>query len=69
MSRATTLSSSTTKIFSPATCYPFPVVSSAENCIVKVVPAPPDLILLDVMMPDLNGYEVTRLILPNLALP
>lgn len=31
--------------------------------------SPPDLLLLDVMMPDMSGYEVTQCIRPNDKLP
>ncbi|HEX9248968.1 MAG TPA: response regulator, partial [Gemmatimonadaceae bacterium] len=32
--------------------------ASGEEALVMVAEAPPDLILLDVMMPGMNGYEV-----------
>jgi len=34
-------------------------VSSGEEALASVAAEPPDLILLDVMMPGMNGYEVT----------
>jgi CheY-like chemotaxis protein len=46
-------------------------VETAENgseAIAKVEASPPDLLLLDVMMPDMNGYEVTHHIRHNQAL-
>lgn len=47
-------------------------VDSAENgqeALEKVFNAPPDLILLDVMMPGMNGYEVCRRIKGDASLP
>ncbi|HEY9878786.1 MAG TPA: response regulator [Leptolyngbyaceae cyanobacterium] len=47
-------------------------VETAENgklALSKVWDAPPALIMLDVMMPDLNGCEVARQIRKNPALP
>ncbi|MGL4376295.1 MAG: ATP-binding response regulator [Microcoleaceae cyanobacterium] len=47
-------------------------VALAENgysALEKIITSPPDLILLDVMMPDMNGYEVTQLIRRNSQLP
>ncbi|QYO63553.1 response regulator [Leptolyngbya sp. 7M] len=43
-------------------------VDTADNgrlALTKVEQLPPDLILVDVMMPDMNGYEVTRQIRQN----
>jgi CheY-like chemotaxis protein len=47
-------------------------VDTAEDgrtALAKVEAAPPDLILMDVMMPDLNGYEVTQQIRQNCSIP
>ncbi|MBU0465825.1 MAG: response regulator [Proteobacteria bacterium] len=42
---------------------------SGEEALDKVFNDPPDLILLDVMMPKMNGYEVCRRIRENKSLP
>jgi len=42
---------------------------SGEEALEKVVKDTPELILLDVMMPKMNGYEVCRRIRENKALP
>lgn len=36
------------------------VVSNGEECLAKVGEVKPDLILLDVMMPKMDGYETCR---------
>ena len=40
-------------------------VANGEAALKNVVELPPDLIILDVMMPGINGYEVTRRIRNN----
>ncbi|WP_299981557.1 response regulator [Desulfobacula sp.] len=42
---------------------------SGEEALNKVFNDPPDLVLLDVMMPEMNGYEVCRRIKKNKSLP
>ncbi|MBD2056636.1 response regulator [Oculatella sp. FACHB-28] len=52
--------------------YTIDVASSGAIALDKMQASPPDLVLLDVMMPEVNGYELTRKIRrdPNLhALP
>lgn len=49
--------------------YNITCVESGKTAIEKVVESPPDLILLDVMMPGIDGYEVTRQIRENKSLP
>jgi signal transduction histidine kinase len=45
--------------------YTIDLVSDGETALEKVAQSPPDLILLDVMMPGMDGYEVTRRIRNN----
>lgn len=40
--------------------YEVEVADNGRLAVAKVEAAPPDLILLDIMMPDMNGYEVTQ---------
>lgn len=47
-------------------------VDTATNgnlALAKIEASPPDLVLLDVMMPGMNGYELTRCIRQNHKLP
>ena len=43
------------------------VALSGEECLAKVAHNPPNLVLLDVMMPGLDGAEVCRRIKSNIA--
>lgn len=49
--------------------YTVELAESGKVALTKIGESPPDLILLDVMMPDLSGYEVTRQIRENPNLP
>lgn len=49
--------------------YQLSCVESGTAAIEAVEKSPPSLILLDVMMPDIDGYEVTRRIRQNQNLP
>ncbi len=45
------------------------IADSGAEALVKIAEYPPDLVLLDVVMPDMDGYEVTRQIKHNSNLP
>ena len=49
--------------------YQVDIAESGQQALAMVRESPPDLILLDVMMPDMNGFEVTQQIRQNAALP
>jgi two-component system, sensor histidine kinase and response regulator len=49
--------------------YEIILVSSGAEALAQVEQSPPDLILLDIMMPEMDGYEVTRQIRQNPKLP
>ncbi len=40
--------------------YKVDLVSDGANALKQIIKSPPDIILLDVMMPGMDGYEVTR---------
>ncbi|MBW4477749.1 MAG: HAMP domain-containing histidine kinase [Tolypothrix brevis GSE-NOS-MK-07-07A] len=45
------------------------LVADGITALQQIIESPPDLILLDVMMPGIDGYEVTRRIRNNTRLP
>lgn len=45
------------------------LVSDGPSALAQIQQSPPDLVLLDVMMPGMSGYEVTRRIRQNNNLP
>lgn len=49
--------------------YDVELVDNGQAALAKVQSSPPDLILLDIMMPDMNGYEVTQRIRQNPLVP
>ena len=49
--------------------YVVEVANSGYAALESIAAHPPDLVLLDVMMPGMNGFEVTRLIRQNPTLP
>ncbi|MBW4614829.1 MAG: hybrid sensor histidine kinase/response regulator [Desmonostoc vinosum HA7617-LM4] len=49
--------------------YELSLVEDSKIALAMVEESPPDLILLDVMMPEIDGYEFTRRVRKNLALP
>lgn len=49
--------------------YEVELAESGREALDKIDQAPPDLVLLDVMMPGMDGYEVTRRIRDNTKLP
>jgi CheY-like chemotaxis protein len=49
--------------------YEVEVADSGYAALASITAHPPDLVLLDVMMPEMNGFEVTRYIRQNPSLP
>jgi two-component system, sensor histidine kinase and response regulator len=49
--------------------YQVELSDSGKDALAKIEQLPPDLVLLDVMMPGMDGYEVTRRIRENTKLP
>jgi CheY-like chemotaxis protein len=49
--------------------YQVEVADSGYAALAKIESAPPNLVLLDVMMPGMNGYEVAEQIRQNQQLP
>lgn len=49
--------------------YQVEVADNGRAALESIATHPPDLVLLDVMMPEMNGFEVTRRIRQNPALP
>ena len=45
------------------------VADSGQAALESIASNPPDLVLLDVMMPEMNGFEVTRRLRQNPSLP
>jgi DNA-binding response OmpR family regulator len=49
--------------------YEVDVANNGKLALAKIEASPPDLVLLDAMMPGMSGYEVTRRIRENKKLP
>ena len=49
--------------------YEVDITKDGKSALAKIEASPPDLLLLDAMMPQMNGYEVTRRIRQNKSLP
>ncbi len=49
--------------------YQVEVADSGSDALAKIESDPPKLVLLDVMMPGMNGYEVAQHIRENVELP
>jgi CheY-like chemotaxis protein len=45
--------------------YQVDIADNGREALVKIEAAPPDLVLLDIMMPGMNGYEVAECIRQN----
>jgi DNA-binding response OmpR family regulator len=45
--------------------YEVTVASDGKSCLKKAIEERPDLILLDIVMPELNGFEVTKRLKQN----
>ncbi|HEY9696248.1 MAG TPA: response regulator [Trichocoleus sp.] len=55
--------------FLEAEGYQVDIADNGQTALEKIEAAPPALVLLDVMMPGMSGYEVTRHVRQNPALP
>ncbi len=49
--------------------YEVETADSGSLALIKIAASPPSLVLLDIMMPGVNGYEVTQWIRQNQQLP
>ncbi len=49
--------------------YQVEVADNGQAALASITSHPPDLVLLDVMMPEMNGFEVTRRIRQDSNLP
>ncbi|CAA9590484.1 Two-component system sensor histidine kinase/response regulator hybrid [uncultured Synechococcales cyanobacterium] len=49
--------------------YQIAIEDNGKDALARIEQSPPDLVLLDVMMPEMDGYEVTRRIRENPSLP
>ena len=49
--------------------YEVDITKDGKSALAKIEASPPDLLLLDAMMPQMNGYEVTQRIRQNKNLP
>jgi DNA-binding response OmpR family regulator len=49
--------------------YEVDIAKNGKSALAKIEALPPDLVLLDAMMPKMDGYEVTRRIRQNKNLP
>jgi DNA-binding response OmpR family regulator len=49
--------------------YEVDIAKDGKSALAKIEASPPDLVLLDAMMPKMDGYEVTRRIRQNKKLP
>jgi CheY-like chemotaxis protein len=49
--------------------YQVELANSGQAALNKIKTAPPDLVLLDVMMPEMNGFEVTQQVRQDPSLP
>jgi DNA-binding response OmpR family regulator len=49
--------------------YEVDLAQSGKSALAKIEASPPDLVLMDAMMPQMDGYQVTRRIRENKKLP